>query len=266
MMNRYHVITRKISSQEHLNFEELLPASCSYINGIFVTAFGKKEMEREEFYQALSFPQVSLTSLAYNNLNDLFYTYLRTRTTKLEAQAYFVSDMLPLFVDTLSMVEYSDNVSLVDQDVIKSNIVNALTGNDDYQGFTDYLFTDIDIYNSVLDKYDYIKLILNSAIKYLYKEKSSIFYHTSQRYVQPKDVEVGNVTLLVNGNNFILRDYAVVANRKLKKMSKEVLTLNEPLDVNSSLKVVFKNTIANEVFDELTVKIYIQYEHKRITT
>lgn len=261
-MKRYHVITRTIGSSEHLNFEELLPASCTNITGVFVTSFGKKTVELTDYEELLPFPHGILTELANEDLTALFYTYLRSRPTKEIAQVYFDEEMLPLFSDILSSVIYG-GLSLADQLLVQVNIQDALEGNNDFQGVSDYLFSDVAIYNSPLDNDDYISLIINATIQYLYNVRDNVFTHTSQHYVQPKDAEVGNATLMINGNNFLLRDYAVVANRKLRPIAKEVIELNEPLDVNSSLKVVFKNTTENpDVTDDLTVKIYIQYEYK----
>jgi hypothetical protein len=267
-MKRYHVITRRIGVGEHSNFEELLPAPCTYITGVFATAFGKKALPLSPYKKELDFPYSVLVKSANDKLRTLFYTYLRSRPTLSESKSYFVSKMHAIYIEALSDFYFS-SYSAEANEKIKSNVNDAIIGLNEFEGHTslkEYLFVDNKIYESTLSDGDFIDLMLKLAIEFLYHNRSQIFCVDAEHYVQEKDVEVGNVTLLLNGNNFILRDYAIVANRQLKPIKKEVIALNEPLDVNSSLKVVFKNKVLDaDVLDDLSVKIYIEYEHQRIT-
>lgn len=268
-MKRYHVITRTIGVGEHLNVEELMPAPCTYITGVFATAFGKKNIDKETYQQVLAFPYSVLKESIEQRLKNLFYSYMRSRSTQEEAQAYFELEMLSAYSEALSVANFS-KYSEVDNVRINSRVNDALIGQNAFEGSTtlsQYLFDDHKIFESTLKDDDFIALLLKLSLQFLYDLRESIFYIDAEHYTQPKDIEVGNVTLLINGNNFILRDYAVVANRKLKPIEKEVIPFNEPLAVNSSLKVVFKNTQSEvDMIEDITVKIYIQYEYQRATT
>jgi hypothetical protein len=107
----------------------------------------------------------------------------------------------------------------------------------------------------------FYEFITSQVIKYLYDGKDDVFTYLTDEYEKPKPYTCGNISLLINGNNFLLRDYVLTANRELRSMKYEVIPLSEPLEVNSNLHTVFKNQ-GNTREHILTIRIYIQYEHK----
>ncbi len=76
-MKRYHVIKKLSANNEHLNDQDLLPASCQMITGIAVTTTVKKEAEAISTTTALAFPQGLIERLlSSDQIANLFYSYM----------------------------------------------------------------------------------------------------------------------------------------------------------------------------------------------
>ncbi len=265
-MKRYHVITYPIGYNENVNEEALLPANCDNITGVFATISGKKEVALSDYDLVLPFPQTVIVSLLYDNLTSLFYTFMLSRSTKEIAKQYFIDEMLPQFVNYLKNGIVYDTLSEAQKTVVADNIQALLEGSDDYEGLADYLFETAKVFETDYAVSDLIYYLLDCTLQYIYDHRLTVFVVTSQHYEQSTDFDAGNLTLLINGNKFMLRDYVLTANRKLRSITKEVVPLNEPLESNSNLNIVFKNTLSEEqLTDDLTLKVYIEYEYERTT-
>ena len=375
-MKRYHVIKKLSSNNEHLNDQNLLPASCKLITGIAVTTTVKKEAEAISSTTPLAFPQGLIKSLlASDSIVNLFYSYMRTRTTEEESKAFFETDILPEIVTVLTggiqypcftaqqQTEFSKNLSVLlmggsDQPEInweqrftdlkteyKNIIINFLTNeygeyglnpetdleayymdllfntsarsyaiyritssvyykirNNDFidsystvsknistfcnsimleydhqyeqlqkdkaayeeaetKGLAHYLFANVGIFEKghTLGSLAYTELITSETLSFIYQNRTSLFIRPIQKYLRPEAYECGTLSLLVNGNSFLLRDYVLTANRKIKHLSKEIIPFSEPLEVNSSVQTVFKSN-KNSGTEPLNIRIYIQYE------
>lgn len=102
-MKRYFVITNQSEDNGHLNVQDLLPASCKLITGVSVIATAKQAGQMEGIIVNLSFPQALITGLLKSeSITDLFYSYLRTRSSEAESKAFFESDILPEIIRVLS--------------------------------------------------------------------------------------------------------------------------------------------------------------------
>jgi len=375
-MKRYHVIKKQSANNEHLNDQDLLPASCKLITGIAVTTTIKKEAEAVSSTTPLAFPQGLIQRLlASDSIANLFYSYMRTRTTEEESKAFFETDILPEIVSVLiggiqypcftaqQQTEFSKNLSDLlmggsDQPEIdwvqrfadlkteyKNNIFNFLTneygefglnpetdleayymdllfntsarsyaiyritssvyykirGNDftdsystvsknistfcnsimleyDHQyeqlqkdksayeeaetkGLAHYLFASVGIFDKghTLGSLAYTELIAKETLSFIYQNRTSLFVRPIQKYLRPEAYECGTLSLLVNGNSFLLCDYVLTANRKIKHLSKEIIPFSEPLEVNSSVQTVYKSNKKSGT-EPLNIRIYIQYE------
>jgi len=377
-MKRYHVIKKLSANNEHLNDQDLLPASCKLITGIAVTTTVKKEAKALESTTPLAFPQGLITALlASDSVANLFYSYMRTRTTLDESKAFFESDILPEIVSVLCngikypilteaqqaaftsnlndlliggsdqeeidweqgftelKTEYKtllfaflkenygefafdaesdlseENIELLfsDSESERSNALNNITssvyykirdnaytesystvsknintyGNSimqDYdrqfeqlqtdklayeqaetQGIAHYLFATVGIFEKgqSLGNLAFTELIAQETLSFIYQNKTALFVRPVQKYQRPDAYECGSLSLLVNGNSFLLRDYTLTANRNIKYLSKEVIPFGEPLDVNSSIHTVYKSNMKSGT-EPLFIRIYIQYE------
>jgi hypothetical protein len=96
---------------------------------------------------------------------------------------------------------------------------------------------------------------------FAYHNRETLFNRTVQAYERPAPYECGNISLLVNGNSFLLRDHMVMANKGVKYMAKEIIPFHEPLEVNSNMHTVFKNNKDNGD-NTPTIRTYIEYEHQ----
>ena len=375
-MKRYHVIKKQSANNEHLNDQDLLPASCKLITGIAVTTTIKKEAEAVSSTTSLAFPQGLIKRLlASDSIVNLFYSYMRTRTTEEESKAFFESDILPEIATVLTngiqypcftaqqQTDFSKNLSDLlmggsDQPEIdweqrfadlkteyKNIIINFLTneygecglnpetdleayyldllfntsarsyaiyritstvyykirGNDftdsystvsknistfcnsimleyDHQyeqlqkdkaayeeaetkGLAHYLFASVGIFEKghTLGSLAYTELITGETLSFIYQNRTSLFVRPIQKYLRPEAYECGTLSLLVNGNSFLLCDYVLTANRKIKHLSKEIIPFSEPLEVNSSVQTVYKSNKKSGT-EPLNIRIYIQYE------
>ncbi len=377
-MKRYHVIKKLSANNEHLNDQDLLPASCKLITGIAVTTTVKKLAEAVDSTTPLAFPQGLITRLlASDGVANLFYSYMRTRPTLDESKTFFESDILPEIVNTLcngiqypclneaQQVEFSAKLNELliggsDQEEIdwdgrfgdlkteyKAKLFTFLMGTYGEFGFNpetdleayyvDLLFhtspsarsyalyritssvyykirgneflesystvsKNINTYgNSILQDYDrqleqlqkdklayeqaetqglahylfasvgvfekgqnigtlaYTELIAQETLSFIYQNKTALFVRPVLKYQRPDAYECGSLSLLVNGNSFLLRDYTLTANRNIKYLSKEVIPFSEPLDVNSSIHTVYKSNMKSGT-EPLNIRIYIQYE------
>ncbi|WP_068475775.1 hypothetical protein [Saccharicrinis aurantiacus] len=377
-MKRYHVIKKLSANNEHLNDQDLLPASCKIITGIAVTTNVKKEAEAVDGLSALAFPQGLITRLlASDQVAHLFYSYMRTRPTLDESKAFFESDILPEMVKVLLDGINYPSLSDSEQITFSSKLNELLMGGSDqaeidWDGrFTDlkteykaHLFafllstygafgfdpeTDLEAYdldllfnastsirsnalyqitsivyykirsneylesystvsksintygNSIMQDYDrelaqlqldklayeqaetqglahylfakvsvfekgkgmeslaFTELIAQETLSFIYQNRNGLFVRPVQKYLRPAAYECGSLSLLVNGNSFLLRDYTLTANRNIKYLSKEVIPFSEPLDVNSSIHTVYKSNMKSGT-EPLNIRIYIQYE------
>ena len=162
-------------------------------------------------------------------------------------ELYFIGNNSALFIEL--------------QGLLERFCFNALT-----DLLPNYLFDQIEVFEigQTLSSFQLSELIAEEILSFLHSKKDEIFIYDKQVYIQPSPYECGNVSLLVNGNSFLLRDYTLTANREVKQMSKEIIRFKEPLEVNSSLTTVFKN-YKNSI-SNLTIRIYIEYEYERTTT
>nr|WP_321411164.1 hypothetical protein [uncultured Carboxylicivirga sp.] len=258
-MKRYFVITHQAKGNGHLNVQDLLPASCKLITGIAVNAIVKQETEMEKITDLLAFPKALITELLQQeSVINLFYSYLRTRSIEAESKDFFESDILPEITRILSdSIKYTC-LNEIEQQELKDSIVTLYETE-----FSDYLYNEVKIFTKgkFLTDLDFSDLIAQQTLVFAYSKREDVFLRTKQAYKQPKPYECGNISLLVNGNSFLLRDYMLTANRKVKHMSKEIIPFHEPLEVNSNIHTIFKS---NKNSDDhiLTIRIYIEYEHE----
>ena len=106
---------------------------------------------------------------------------------------------------------------------------------------------------------DFADFIAQEVLKFAYQKKKAVFFYAKQAYKRPQPYECGNISLLINGNSFLLRDYVLTANRKVRNLQKEIIPFHEPLEVNSNIHTVFKSN-KNSDGSLLTIRIYIEYE------
>ena len=256
-MKRYFVITHKSEDNEHLNVQDLLPASCKLITGIAVVATAKQTQELKDVTDKLYFPQALISDLLKSNdIANLFYSYLRTRPNRAESRAFFESDILPQISRVLSDgIKYSC-LNMVEQQELSNRITDLLASQ-----FTDYLYNEVELYTVGQDKtsFDFAEFIAMHTLAFMYLKKDDVFVRTKQNYKQPKSYECGNISLLINGNDFLLRDYVLTANRKVRHINREIIPFHEPLEVNSNIHTVFKSN-KNSNNNTLTIRTYIQYQ------
>lgn len=256
-MKRYFVITKESVGNSHINEQDLLPASCKLITGIAVNAIIKKDAELEDVNNDLAFPQALITDLIYSErIAGLFYSYLRTRATEEESKSFFESDVLPEIVSVLS-----NNIKYTCLDSDQQATFNQNLAELFQTQFVDYLYNEVGIYEAgkYVTTLDFADSIAQHVLTFAYKHKSEVFLRPVKTYKQPESFECGNISLLVNGNSFLLRDYMVTANRKVRNMEKEIIPFHEPLEVNSNIYTVFKSNKSNGD-NALTIRIYIEYE------
>ena len=260
-MKKYFVLKYETDDNEHIKMEDLLPADCKLISGVYVNATAKGNIQTEDVTAKLSFPQyLIIDNLKYVNEN-LFYSFMQTRDTEAESKAFFESDILPEIVQVLVDILVFPLLDVTKQNLLTQRLSDTL--NDE---LTPYLFDEVGVYDlgKTLSTFNFSELIAEEILKFLYSKKDEIFIYTKQVYNQPDPYECGNITLLVDGNDFLLRDYTVTANKKVKQVAKEFIKFNQPLEVNSSLTTVFKNYKNSS--SNLTIRIYIEYEYKRTST
>jgi hypothetical protein len=128
-------------------------------------------------------------------------------------------------------------------------------------GLSEYLFTSIGIFDKGknIESLGFLELISQEILSFIKQNKTNLFVRPVEMYERPEPYECGSLSLLVNGNSFLLCDYILTANRKIKHLSKEIIPFSEPLEVNSSLQTVFKSNLKSGT-EPLNIRIYIQYE------
>ncbi|MCT4643889.1 MAG: hypothetical protein N4A74_02800 [Carboxylicivirga sp.] len=258
-MKRYFVITHNSEDNNHLNEQDLLPASCKLITGLAVIATVKKETELIDVVENLAFPQVLITNLLNDDsITDLFYSYLRTRSSKADSQAFFESDIMPEIIRVLTDGIVYSCLDEDEQQVLSDNLADMFN-----EKFADFIYEEAGLYAKAqgMTNLDFSDFIAQQTLVFTYLNKEELFKRTIKAYNQSEPYECGNISLLVNGNSFLLRDYMVTANRKVKHLSKEIIPFHEPLEVNSNLHTVFKSN-KNSGNQTLTIRIYIEYEHE----
>lgn len=256
-MKRYFVISHQSKNNEHLNVQDLLPASCNLITGVAVNATVKRIGELKEVTEQLSFPQALITNLLFcESITNLFYSYLRTRPSEAESKDFFESDILPVIIEILSNNIKYTNLDVVGQIELNNSIAELFVTQ-----FADFIYNEGELYakGKNMTSLDFADYIAQQTLVFAYLHKSDVFLRTTQVYQQPEPYECGNISLLVNGNSFLLRDYMLIANRKVRQMSKEVIPFHEPLEVNSNIHTVFKSN-KNSGNNIISLRIYIEYE------
>jgi hypothetical protein len=258
-MKRYFVITHESKDNGHLNVQDLLPASCKLITGVAVIATVKQNAELEDVTEQLAFPLELIADLLEgDSITNLFYSYLRTRSSEEESKNFFESDFLPEITSILSRNITYTCLNENEQQELEQRIIDTFNTE-----FTDYLYNEVGLYE--LGKYmsneDFEEFITQYILAFAYLKRENVFVHIKQDYKQPEPYECGNISLLVNGNSFLLRDYMLTANRSVRQMSKEIIPFHEPLEVNSNIHTVFKSN-KNSGDNTLTIRIYIEYEHE----
>jgi len=254
---KHFVITHQSKDNQHLNVQDLLPAGCETITGIAVIATVKQESEPEEVKAELTFPQMLITNLLdQDRIVGLFYSYLRTRSSEEEGKAIFQSDILPELVDVLSKGIQYNCLDKEENQKLSERIAELYNTQ-----FTDYLYNEVKLYSrgQSMSNLAFSGFIAFHALYFAYLNRQDVFVRTKNVYKQPKSFEVGNLSLLVNGNSFLLRDYVLTANRKVRNMQKEAIPFHEPLEVNSSLQTVFKS-LQNYEGHTLTIRAHIEYD------
>ncbi len=255
-MKRYTVIAHKAQNNEHLNEQELLPASCKFITGIVVFASSKQAVGLEGSIQQLSFPQGLITRIFQQKNIDLFYSYLRTRENEQESRAFFESGILPPIIQSLSDGVIYACLNPREQIELTGKLVELLDSE-----FSDYIYKEKKLFSTGQNMGDiaFAEYIAGAALQFLYDRQKEIFTRTVHIYNQSEPYECGNISLLINGNNFLLRDFSLTANRKIRSLKNEIFPLHEPLEVNSNVHTVFKNA-KNNGNKTLAIKTVIQYE------
>ena len=260
-MKKYFVLKYLVDSDENIKREDLLPAGCKFITGVALHTTTKSVLPIEDISTELSFPQNIITDSIREVNKTLFYSYMQTRGTEAESKAFFESDILSRISQVLIDVLVFPILNIAKQEILTQQLRDALTSD-----LTDYLFSEVGVYEKgkILSSSNFSELIAQETLKFLYEKRTEIFIYDKQVYKQSEPFECGNISLLVNGNSFLLRDYIVKANRKVRQMKKEIISFNQPLEVNSSMTTVFKNLKNSN--SELTIRIYIEYEYERTTT
>ncbi|MDA3833536.1 MAG: hypothetical protein PF495_09080 [Spirochaetales bacterium] len=258
-MKRYFVITHQSEHNGHLNVQDLLPASCKLITGVTVIATVKQTGALNDITEELVFPQALITNLLkQERITGLFYSYLRTRSTEAESRVYFEASILPEIISVLSENIRFTCLDEARQQLLTDNLRQLLS-----DGLADYLYHEAGLYDlgKTMTNTDFADFIALHVLMFAYKKKEEVFFFAKQAYKRPEPYECGNISLLINGNSFLLRDYVLTANRKVRNLQKEIIPFHEPLEVNSNIHTVFKSN-KNSDGSLLTIRIYIEYEHK----
>jgi len=256
-MKRYFVITHQSEHNGHLNVQDLLPASCKLISGVAVNAIVKQTGALSDITEGLGFPQALITNLLQQErITGLFYSYLRTRSTEEESRAYFETSMLPEIISVLSENIRFTCLDEERQQQLTDNLTHLLS-----DGLADYLYQEAGLYErgKTMTNTDFADFIAQEVLRFTYLKKEEVFFYAKQAYKRPQPYECGNISLLINGNSFLLRDYVLTANRKVRNLQKEIIPFHEPLEVNSNIHTVFKSN-KNSDGSLLTIRIYIEYE------
>jgi hypothetical protein len=278
-MKKYFVISQQSKDNEHLNVQDLLPASCKLITGVAVVATAKQVGQPDDVTVNLSFPQALISGLLKGeSITDLFYSYLQTRSSEAESRAFFESDILPEITNVLSKGIKYTCLDATQQQELSDRVTELFSTQ-----FTDYLYNEVGLFTigkNISDRdfsmqiaeqtlnftkgqnisnLDFAVLIAQQTLNFTYQNRADLFKRTIQAFKQRKPYECGNISLLVNGNSFLLRDYMLTANRKVRHMSKEIIPFHEPLKINSNIHTVFKSN-KNSDSSTLTIRTYIEYE------
>lgn len=244
-MKKLHVITLPTNSTKE---EFQLPSTIGTITGVTVSAFCKGNNAKQQRDELLHFPASAIDAIAYHqDLDSLMYMMIMTRASKADSIAKFDEIVTPVIVNLINKCLQYD----IDGSTITDDLVQLFQN-----GFATYLYED-NLYDDFTNHttVSFKELISLKITQFALKNRESIFKHTVEYYDNLSQENVGVVSLLLNDNNFLLRDYFLTSNRKFKKFSDEMLPVNEELQKNNNLTVVFKQT--NQQDTEL--RIYIQY-------
>ncbi len=261
-MKRFFVITHKSEHNGHLNVQDLLPASCKLITGVTVIATVKQAGDLIDVNEKLVFPQSLIFNLVQlERISGLFYSYMRTRSSEIESREYFETSILPEIISVLS-----ENIIYTCLDSVKQQTFTEALVNLFKNGFADYLYNDLGLYalGQTMTSTEFADFIARQTLVFAYRKKDEVFFYSKQSYKQPEPYECGNISLLINGNSFLLRDYVLTANRKVRNLKKEIIPFHEPLEVNSNIHTVFKS-YKNSSDSTLTIRIYVEYETSKKT-
>ncbi len=256
-MKRYFVITHKSEDNNHINAQDLLPASCRLITGLAVIATVKKQTEQIDVEEKLSFPQALIDDLLNDEqITDLFYSFLRTRTSEEESRDFFEDNILPEIIRVLTNGIIYPCLNMDKQQELSDHLAQVFN-----EQFVDFIYNKSKLFvkGQGMTNLEFSDFIARQTMIFTYQYKDELFKRTIKAYKQPEPYECGNISLLINGNSFLLRDYMVTANRRIKYLSKEIIPFHEPLEVNSNVYTVFKSN-KNSEENILTIRIYIEYE------
>ncbi len=256
-MKRYFVITHKSEDNSHINAQDLLPASCKLITGLAVIATVKKKTELIDVVESLAFPQALINDILNDEqITDLFYSYLRTRADEYDSRAFFESDILPEIIRVLTNGIVYSCLDKDEQQELSDHIAHVFN-----EQFVDFVYNESKLFarGQGMTNLEFSDFIAQQTLVFTYQHKDELFKRTIKTYKQPEPYECGNISLLVNGYSFLLRDFMVTANRNIKYLSKEIIPFHEPLEVNSNIYTVFKSN-KNSEENILTIRIYIEYE------
>ncbi|BDD02469.1 hypothetical protein [Persicobacter psychrovividus] len=200
------------------------------------------------------FPLVFPQSILLENLRamDLPIDYLANTQTEISAQQYFQQKFIPCLEEKLfERINYqaiaNSELQTRLQSMLKDPTFIAAIFDNDY--YTNYL----------RDKKYPVSLeeMFNRIIFYLSKRKKDIFFYERQYIDYPtQSGEQTLITTLINGNSFLLRDFPLPLNRRLKPIRKEIKPFSEPIMVNSSATILIKNKSGLP----LDCYVYFQYQ------
>ncbi len=212
----------------------------------------------EPTFRRVIFPLVFPQSILLKNLRemDLPIDYLANTKSEVSAQQYFEQKFIPcleekLFMDINYQAIANSELQSRLQSILKDSTFIAAIFDNDY--YTNYLRD---------RKYPVsLEEMFNRIIFYLSKRKKDIFFYERQYIDYPtQSGEQTLITTLINGNSFLLRDFPLPLNRRLKPIKKEIKPFAEPIMVNSSATILIKNKSGLP----LDCYVYFQYQTEEL--
>lgn len=259
LSNNIYDLLMGTSDQEEIDWDQLEQDLQNDYQGYFfddITAlFGlygiNPEEDIDEQYVSLLFIPASRTYALSRITYDIYY--------KLQDKGYFHFTYSNLLRDISTsgnsiMQNYDSSLAILQEERKAYEAIEP-------EGLMHYLYTTADIYGKgqKMNDDDFADLIANETLLFLYQNRSHLFVRPVLAYQRPKPYECGTLSLLVNGNSFLLRDFILTANRRIKHLSKEIIPFSEPLEVNSNLQIIYKSNFKSGA-EPLNIRIYIQYE------
>lgn len=208
------------------------------------------EVDLEAYYVDLLFNTAARSYAIYRITSSVYYKIQSNGFTDSYSS---VSKNISTYCNSI-MLEYDRHYEQLQND--KKAYEDAET-----KGLAHYMFASVGVFakGQTMGSLAYTELIADETLSFIYQNRTNLFVRPIQKYLRPEAYECGTLSLLVNGNSFLLRDYVLTANRKIKHLSKEVIPFSEPLEVNSSIQTVYKSNMKSGT-EPLNIRIYIQYE------